>query len=376
MKHEQSVQVITRIALARVQQEYEALKKSTTFSLQDLFNFDQFRLADFCKDFHPHPQSASLKIKTKEFCEKYSIWLENANQYISCALFLYPTAGYDRMLAMLKNLAIGYYLNDTIGRDLFRYTSKEHQQISAAMIQRMSELDESLQASPGTFPVELANLEMLKEIRSSSPRDWFMRFLKEFSYYIEITHRDCNASKYLPSVEDYVNHRYHTSGMPHIVLFIQYSTGHFIHKDDLLRAGIVEQMERLHKAAALIGALMNDMFSFEKEVIDNNCDSNLVMAIAMNKHDWSLEEILLHAAGIVRDLLKEYICFSNYLRVISKDLRREHSFDPELLTIHLDGLDRCVQASWLWQVYTKRYKRPGSIFKETRSVEETMTVSQ
>jgi len=36
-----------------------------------------------------------------------------------------------------------------------------------------------------------------------------------------------------------------------------------------------------------------------------------------------------------------------------------------VMDIHLAGLERGVQASWMWQVYTQRYKHPESIWEET-----------
>ena len=38
---------------------------------------------------------------------------------------------------------------------------------------------------------------------------------------------------------------------------------------------------------------------------------------------------------------------------------------PELAS-HVAGIERGVQASWMWQVYTQRYKQPVSIWAETQ----------
>jgi hypothetical protein len=35
------------------------------------------------------------------------------------------------------------------------------------------------------------------------------------------------------------------------------------------------------------------------------------------------------------------------------------------LVKHLENLDMTMQACWMWQVYTKRYKHSDSIFRET-----------
>ncbi len=69
--------------------------------------------------------------------------------------------------------------------------------------------------------------------------------------------------------------------MPHTVALIEYADG-FLDWHVLREIGVSELLNQLNWAVALIGCLMNDIFSFEKEVIDNNCDSNLIASIALN----------------------------------------------------------------------------------------------
>ncbi|NML22367.1 hypothetical protein HHL16_15900 [Pseudoflavitalea sp. G-6-1-2] len=362
MKHEHAVQVASRIV--SIQRDYEALRGHAAFSLQELFNFTQFDLNAFCASFSPHPESKTLSRSAKEFCDRYGIWLPNAEHYISCALYLYPAATLHRMETMLKNLAIGYYLNDIMGRDLFKYLAVEDRHQASTMIQRMSKVHPPFIDDAGNDPVEQANLEMLGEVLQHSPEDWFNRFLPCFSKYIEVTHQDCSCVKLgsILSVKKYVNMRYCTSGMGHIVQFIEYAEGDFLNWQWLTEKGLNETLERVHRSTALIGALMNDFFSFEKEVIDNNADSNLLMAVALNNPDYGLNNVIDHCAGIIRSLLKDYL---NGVHQIKKAIANQKDVDSGIMRRHLVGLDRCVQASWLWQVFTQRYKRSVSIWKET-----------
>jgi len=361
-----NVQNATRVTLERVQQSYAELLKSTTFSLHDLFSHDGLQLNAYCKTFHPHPQSNELKKIAQVFGEEYDIWLENAKYYITCALFLYPTAHFSRMITMTKNLAIGYYLNDTIGREIFGNLTPYQQQQAKNIIRRMSTIGENLELPMKVQPVELANVEMLTEIRKNSPKAWFSEFLKFYSYYIGITHKDCTAAAlgHIPSVNEYIDMRYHTSGMPHIVLLVEYSDGQFLDWNWLKRVKLSQTMERLHWVTAIFGSLTNDLFSFEKEVIDEGSDSNLLMAIALNEPELTLQEIILKAAGIVRDLLVEYVALVDEIRQQCNELPQSKMLDT--LYVHMAGLERCIQASWMWQVYTQRYKHAESIWAETQ----------
>lgn len=362
------VKETTRETLERVKNEYAQLVKTSTFSLQELFNSADFRLEEHCKTYQPHPGSEQLTKEARAFGEQYGIWLDNAKHYISCVLFVFPNATYERMAAMVKNNAIDYYLNDTMGRDVFCYLSPRQQLNARHLIYRMSCIDETLDTVDNAHPLELANAEILKDIRETSTTEWFTQFLKLYNHHIAVTHKDCNVAGlgFIPSVDKYIEMRNHTSGMPHIVMLVEYSTGVFLDWQWLARIKVVQRMKRMHRAAALIGCLMNDLFSFEKEVIDNNSDSNLLMSVAMNNPDMSLSDVIGHSAGIVRDLLVEYMELSAQIENKCRQLPASEAVMVSKLRIHLADLDRSVQASWTWQVYTKRFKRFDSIWEETQ----------
>ena len=370
MKHEHSVQVATRIALVQLQQDYADLLRTTKFSLEELFNPQNIRLSDYCASFRPHPQTPELVEIVQEFGERFGIWLPNAKHYVTSALYLFPGADFQRAIALVKNLATDYFLNDTMGREIFKYLNREQQLAGREVINRMIELDELLETIPEATGVELANVEMLKEIRDISPLPWFSEFLKLYLYHIEVTHKDNSAAAlgYLPTVDEYISLRNHTSGMPHIISLAEYSDNKFLDWNWLASVRLDATMRRIHRATALFGCLTNDLFSFEKEVIDKNSDSNLVMAVAYNYPEMNLEEALMHAAGIVKHV------FSNYLELSGLMQERlgmlpasEHT---DVMFTHLDTLEKIVQCCWMWQIHTKRYKRPVSIYKETQLVSE------
>lgn len=362
------VKTTTGDTLARVQNEYAQLLKTTSFSLQDLFNYGDFRLDTYCKKFNPHPQSAELTQQARQFGEHYGIWMENAKHYISCVLYVFPTATFERMAAMVKNNAIDYYLNDTMGREIFRNLTSRQQLNAKHLIYRMACIDETLETVDNAHPLELANAEILKDIQQTAPPEWFSQFLKLYSYHIAVTHKDCNVEGlgFIPTVDKYIEMRNHTSGMPHIVMLVEYSTGVFLDWPWLAKIKVVQRMKRLHKAAALIGCLMNDLFSFEKEVIDNDSDSNLLMSFALNNPDMSLRDIIYNSAAIVRDLLMEFMGVAAQIEKKCEQLSASDPVRVSKLRIHLSDLDRSVQASWMWQVYTKRFKRMDSIWEETQ----------
>lgn len=357
----------TALILEKIRKEYAFLSRTTTFSLQELFNHGSFRLDEYCKEFTPHPQSDELRKTAKSFGEQYGVWLDNAKHHITCALFLYPAATPERMLNMMKNLTIDFYLNDVMGRDVFHRLSPEKQKEGKQIIQRMSKYDPQLRMPTAAPDMEKANIAVLRDFKRTAPEEWFTKFHRLYNYHIAITHRDNNAAAMgrIQSVEEYTDLRCHLAGMHHIVLWVEYGNGLFLDWNWLRNIGIDHELERLHWVTAAFGALSNDLFSFEKEVIQNGGDSNLLMVIALNEPDLSLFQVIYQAAGIVRELLVEYVQLLETVRTRCASLATDYPERTAIMEIHLAGLERGVQASWMWQVYTQRYKCPESIWEET-----------
>jgi terpene synthase-like protein len=365
MKHEPLVHASALPMLERVRPEYSELLRSPATSLQQLFESDHFQFAHLGKDLRPHPESKELQLIAETFGRQYGIWLDNAKHYITCTLFLYPMASFDRMAAIVKNNAVDYYLNDTMGRDVFGLLSPGKQTVAKKVVQRMSALDDRLYVPPTAHAVEKANAEVLTFIRDTSPRSWFEEFLYFYSHHLAVTHQDLNSSSlgHVSSVPEYIHGRNHTAGMHHIMLLIQYSLDNFLDWQHLGTTGLAYPLRRMQEIVTTFGALSNDLFSFEKEVIDNNAESNLVSNMLLNDPALSLHDALMEAAGIIRNMLIEYTGLRTLLTA-KLDAYADAGTKRQLKT-HLAGLEICLQASWLWQVYTKRYKRISSIWTET-----------
>lgn len=370
MKH--NVQMLAHARMQKMQKEYAAMMTGgrEPFSLFQLFNHEEFRLDEFCQSFRPHPYSRQLKRVAQEFCERYDIWLENAEHYVTCAIYLFPTANLYRMNNILKNCTVDFFLNDTMGREVFVHLSPKEQLRSNQIRQRIGSMEFPFQSLPGEHSIETANAEMMLDIYNTSPAHWFQEFKKMYNYHIDVTHLDCNTDSlgHVPTVEEYIEMRGHISGMHHTIQLIEYSDGQFLDWEWMEAAGIKSDMQRLQYVTAAIGCLMNDLFSFEKEVIDNASDSNLLMILALNNPGLPLEEIIMQSAGIVQAFLLEFALLVTRVRNRSYQQLPAAAEMVDKLDAHIGGLERCVQASWMWQVYTKRYKRPNSIWKETQLI--------
>jgi hypothetical protein len=352
-------------AMDRILNEYAQLKKLTPLSLLSLFNSPEFQFDGFCTDFSPHPNLKELKEKTLNFGEQYGILLPNAEYYVTCAMFLFPKTTLEKIVRLSRNYAVDFYLNDTMGREAT--PTGDEKKVLYEIRDRLAALGTDLHPNGDISLAEKANIEVLAEISATSPAGWFDRFLRSYLHHIDLAHKayDCASLGYIPMIEEYIETRCHISGMPHSVLLIEYSNDLYLDWDLLQQAGVAEDLQRLNWTVSLVGALTNDLFSFEKEVIDNRSDSNLVVIILLNNFRMKLEEAITVAGFIVRDLLIDYIRLSGKITGSMDASGLLPAGAKEGLQIYLSGLKAVLQACWMWQTYTKRYKREGSIWQES-----------
>ncbi|HEV2479443.1 MAG TPA: terpene synthase family protein [Puia sp.] len=367
MKKVQSISERAFSTMTKIRLDYEQMIAGPAISLEALFSPDGFRFDKFCREFKVHPESEVLKERIREFGEATGCWLPGAKHHISCALYLYPGADTYRMFCMMKNLTLGFYLNDVMGRDTFHHLPADRQASARAMILRMSRLDVALHVDADADPLELVNAEILREFKDHSPQWWFGQFLEVYRYHIGITHTDGNvaAQGRIPGITEYMDYRCHLGGVHHILMWIEFSEGAFLDWEKLRRYGLAQPLKRLHWVVAAFAGLSNDLFSFEKEVIDNGSDSNLVMIIALNDDGYALEDAIGRAAGIVRALLLELLSLLDFFTAESGKLMTADRPSAMQLRAHCEGIVRCVQAIWLWHCYSGRYKRAESLWVET-----------
>lgn len=367
--HVQNISLVVDSALRRIQQEYiELISSKQPISLLSLFNSENFQFDLYCKDFVPHQEIAELKKSTTNFAEKYGILLKDADAYITCSMFLFPAAPLEKIILLSKNYAVDFYLNDKMGRDA-KPTNQEMKTLYEIR-DRLSSIGNDLKLIPKASLAEKANIEVLQQIADSSPKEWFDNFLHGYLRHINIAHQpyDLVTLKYIQSVEEYINMRADISGMPHTITLIEYALSVFLDWKLLTRIGLTEEIRKVNEIVSFVGALTNDLFSFEKEVIDNGSESNLIFIVLINNFRMRLDEAIEVAGHIIRNLLNDY----NEGMIKIED-RLNQSAISEIskneISSYLTGLKSVLQACWTWQTFTQRYKRHSSLWQETRTQE-------
>jgi hypothetical protein len=361
------VQYMPQIAsdIAAMHAQYQELLHEDRWSLRALFSTDDCDIAQYCSSFRPNRFGARACAEVEAFCRRHRIWLERGGAaYNSMTPYLHPrTISLARMTTIGIYNAILFALNDTVGREKFSHLSEAERAQAQLEVDRLCRLFESGRIRPdNSTPIVEATVEFLTTLTDQAEPVWLERFRASTIDHLRSAIRDQNvgARGDLLSVDDYIALRNEVSGMYPAIQLCEFARDTTLPWDRLAAAGLAEDLRTLERLTAEVGALMNDVFSFEKEVIVDRSDFNLISILLLNTPGATLADAVLGAAQIVRERFTDF-------RGLRQDLLdRCPALSPPLaaaVTAYADDLDQCVQASWVWQCATSRYKG-RSIFAE------------
>ncbi|MGY2005957.1 terpene synthase family protein [Nocardia gipuzkoensis] len=343
------------------------LKAGRQWSLRAMFGTPDWDIVDYCRDFRPNRFGEQACAEVERFCREHGIWLEPAGpHYNSMTPYLHPGAvSAERMTIIGLYNAILFWLNDTVGREKFGHLGDDEQHRARVATDRLCVLLRTRSAPADPTPLETATSAFLTMLSALADPAWLDRFIESTIEHLRPAIQDQNARARggLLSVAEYIDLRAQVSGMYPAIALCEFG------RDDYLpwyRIGHTElacDLRRLRVLTVQIGALMNDVFSFEKECIVDLADFNLIPAVLLNHPGWSLEDAVRGSTEIVRARLAE---FRELGAVAVERCERLGSEDADLaatVSTHIADLIACVQATWVWQVETLRYKG-ASIFRE------------
>ncbi|MFI5716123.1 terpene synthase family protein [Nocardia sp. NPDC051750] len=337
------------------------------WSLRELFSTPDCDIADYCKEFRPSEFGAQACGEVERYCREQGIWLEPGGaHYNSMTPYLHPNPISAQRLTFIGLFnAILFWLNDTVGREKYGHLTDAEQHRARNELASLCRLLETRIPPETTTPVETATVEFLTGIGDLADPRWLDEFLVSTLDHLQTAIRDQNARARgdLLTVAEYIDLRAQVSGMYPAIALCEFGRDSYLRPEQLSGAGLASDLRRLQVLTAEIGALMNDMFSFEKECIADRSDFNLVPACLLNTPGATLADAVRAAGAAVRDRLTEFRRRSDALRDRCREPGLAETDLGAQVRVHLADLTSCVQASWVWQLATTRYKG-DSIFTE------------
>ncbi|WP_324198719.1 terpene synthase family protein [Nocardia amamiensis] len=354
-------------------QHEELLRTGRQWSLRAMFSTPDWDIADYCRDFRPNRFGAQACAEVERFCRAHEIWLEPGGEhYNSMTPYLHPGAiCAERMTIIGLYNAILFWLNDTVGREKFGHLDRDEQRRARVAVDRLCSLLRTRSAPDDPTPLEAAASGFLAMLSALADPAWLDRFIESTIDHLRPAIQDQNARTRggLLSVAEYIDLRARVSGMYPAIALCEFGRDDYLPWDRIRRAGLGTDLCRLRVLTVEIGALMNDVFSFEKECIVDLADFNLIPAVLLNQrgssfgHASSLQDAV-HAAGeIVRARLAEFRQVGAATAERCDLLGADEAALAATVSTHIADLVACVQATWAWQITTLRYKG-ASIFTE------------
>ncbi len=298
--------------------------------------------------------------QVEHFAEAYGLTFPGLHLVTSMASYLYPEANLKRSTIIGNMMLMLFYIDDVFG-DL---PSSQGLAGYETPPEILASIDACCQAFTGSYEDHSDNLvrafiTIREQMQELSPSVWFDRFAESIVNHL--------ISSILPgrygwhgdgtvTVEDYIRVREYISGMYPTVDFVEFAQGQYLPESAIADTSIL----KLRQHVVRIGCLTNDLFSYQKEVVDGGLVLNL-LHVLQESNGQSLAEAAHTAIELINE---ETDAFFSEAEVVSQ------KFDDSLRTSierYVEGLTYQLSATWYWQISTNRYRSPQSPFIELRA---------
>lgn len=379
-------------------QEYEnllteqQLGTSHRFSLAKLLKINAI-YQQYAEGFLSHPDGDEVDAEVEAFARKYGIWIEDEHgtrasaEAVTMTKYLARRAvDKDRLRTIGKINIVAYAVDDTIANEFQKkLTPQQADQFGAFMGGFLYSL-ESGEANPVPAPqgfegLSIAMTECMDELRASfidgDPTSWMSRFTQSLKNHLKYAVMDHNTSStgQVISSDRYYELRKKVSGMEYTNILAEYAINKYIDLKALEQyPHLKELVLKVDALTIILCAFLNDYFSPEKEIFDEQDEFNLIANLLLNDPDLTLCAAILKGAEIINHHTDEF--FQTY-QELEEELcvLEESGGSPEIIDTvrtYSQAMRDEVFAAWVWQIFTKRYLRDNSIFEENNRDNETL----
>ncbi|MFJ7206169.1 terpene synthase family protein [Streptomyces sp. NPDC098789] len=325
---------------------------SSTFDLSDLRGLPP-------RNASPHATRAEAVVRGE--CLALGLTQPGHAAYTSMTSYLFPMAPADRLIPMGLLNDILFYVDDLYSphrSSLDDTMSPEAAEMMDRAVEALRSGTVSAGALPDTKAISVGFARVREMFSRSAPPLLLERLataVEECLQAMKRPVRDIYVNG-TPDIERYAHIRYSDSGMKVEVELADYASG-FLLPDEVIRQPVIR---RARDITVHIGGLMNDLFSYHKEVIRHGQMFNLVPVMQSALH-CSPQEAFNAAVQHVNLLTDEFeeITLS----------RPAHADTPLAAQTaqYLESLADQISATYHWQFHTSRYKESGSAISQLKA---------
>lgn len=222
---------------------------------------------------------------------------------------------------------------------------------------------------PDATPIETMMWELGQDLKRSSTPDWFAAFSESFmehhnmcvsshADHLNNMGADGGGSLYSQDLDSYSKLRYGNYGGKFMMMVLEFA------KDSFLPADVRQHptMKRLSKTAAIHSAFVNDVFSYSKEITEEENPRNLIKVI-MDSEGLSFPHAAWRAVNVVNSYATTVLELEAELPVTWRSEPWASNVDR-----YLDGVKEYMTGCIYWNSLHKRYRRANAVFPELRII--------
>jgi hypothetical protein len=294
----------------------------------------------------------------EDYTEQLNIKLSNFRDYTTMISYLFPRTEPARLVVLNLIANLQWYVDDIYDRDSLMSEEDQHR--------RLNVFSTSLDVlNTGELPTDDEHLfypvfKTLHDLSEPlSPGQWLQRFTDSMRDYFNVTTENLErmASNPLQTLENYIHMRELDSGMRPTIDMIEFAYNIYL-PDEVIHHPYMAQMSA---RTSLIGALTNDLFSYEKEVLRVNSRFN-ILYILMNTYEMTFEQAVDATMQRLNGYITGFIESENAMpdwnnAALNRDARS-----------YVQGLKDMIIATWHWQLSTNRYRSVHSPFAVLRQM--------
>lgn len=302
---------------------------------------------------NPHAQDA-LQV-CKELSMKTGLCLPNCDDIVSLNRYLFPEASKDRLLFANKVLCLLFYIDDRYDIHFSNHSMSEMQAFSKIIDEVCLSVIEGVIPHGKNVPYSFA-VEIHEQLQSIAKPVLVTRFNTAFREHLAqgVIPSRVEEKNTTLSFEEYMGFRIVDSALPLLTTCIEI-TNVLCLPDHVHEHDKIKEMKHL---ASRIGTVVNDLYSYAKEVIALGTQNNII-PILMHENSCCFNEAVHKAVFMIcSDALR-----FNYLE---KEVRNWDIDKKETICCFVEGLKDLIIGCLHWHATSNRYRSAISPFPELR----------
>lgn len=322
-------------------------------TLPTLLNLSNIVVVDVLKR---NLHSKSVEKEAEHICQSLGIYRENLRDYNTMSGYLFPTTSPEKLLAITLFNNLLFYIDDCLDRN-DTHTPSQTERLKR--FQRLIDTFRTGNVQDKSDILENATAYIRNILYPLAEERWFYRFIKNTRSHLDAT--TYNATDALTTGREvlfnqFIELRQHDSGMVPTVDLIEFASGFYlpdyVHEDPFI--------VQLKSEVTLASALMNDIFSYHREVIVQGSNFNLI-AVVEKAYQLPFEPSLDYSVRYINHIIQSFLDKEKHLPIYGEIYLDSH------LKGYYTALKDQINAAWHWQLSgTNRYRSAHSPFEQLR----------